>query len=306
MKYGQWIVLILTLCFGLPSTAQEDTGTRYPIMMVHGIFGFDSLLGVDYFYGVPEALSREGSTVFLTAVSAANATEIRGEQLLMEVEQILALTGAKKVNLIGHSHGGPTVRYVASVAPHLVASVTTVGGVNWGSPVADAVLGTLPDGSVSREVAITAANALANLIELLSGSSNRPTDSLAAAESLSTQGTLEFNALYPEGVPDQYCGEGKMLEDNGVYYFSWSGSRAYTNPFDITDPFLAITSLIIPEANDGLVSSCSSRLGRVINDSYRMNHLDEINHSFGLSHFWETDPKQIYLEHARRLKQLGL
>jgi Predicted acetyltransferases and hydrolases with the alpha/beta hydrolase fold len=43
------------------------------------------------------------------------------------------------VNLIGHSHGGPTARYIAGVRPDLVASVSTVAGTNDGSPVADLV-----------------------------------------------------------------------------------------------------------------------------------------------------------------------
>ena len=33
-----------------------------------------------------------------------NSTEIRGEQTLQQVEEILAITGKAKVNLIGHSH----------------------------------------------------------------------------------------------------------------------------------------------------------------------------------------------------------
>jgi hypothetical protein len=34
-----------------------------------------------------------------------HSSELRGEQLLLQVKQILAITGAEKVNLIGHSHG---------------------------------------------------------------------------------------------------------------------------------------------------------------------------------------------------------
>merc|ERR1711976_999114 len=48
---------------------------------------------------------------------------VRGEQLLDYIDEVLALSGADKVNLIGHSHGGPTARYAASVAPDKVASV---------------------------------------------------------------------------------------------------------------------------------------------------------------------------------------
>ena len=46
---------------------------------VHGLFGFDSLFGVDYFYGIPAALRQDGAQV-----SAANSTEVRGEQLLTQ------------------------------------------------------------------------------------------------------------------------------------------------------------------------------------------------------------------------------
>ncbi|WP_306462787.1 esterase/lipase family protein, partial [Klebsiella pneumoniae] len=70
------------------------------------------------------------------------------------MESLLAVTGAKKVNLIGHSHGGPTIRYVASVRPDLVASVTSIGGVHKGSAVADLVRGVIPSGSVSEQVAV--------------------------------------------------------------------------------------------------------------------------------------------------------
>lgn len=119
------LMLLLLL---LPGLALADSHTRYPIVLVHGLFGFDKLMGVDYFYGIPQAMTRDGATVYVAQVSATNSSEARGEQLLSQVQQVLAITGAEKVNLIGHSHGGPTVRYVASVAPELVASATSVGG----------------------------------------------------------------------------------------------------------------------------------------------------------------------------------
>ena len=34
--------------------------TKYPIVLVHGFIGFDSILGVDYWYGIPAALRRDG------------------------------------------------------------------------------------------------------------------------------------------------------------------------------------------------------------------------------------------------------
>ena len=292
----------------LPTTswASGYTETKYPIVLAHGLFGFDNIGPVEYWYGIPSALRSDGAKVYATQVSAANSTEVRGEQLLTQVKQIIAVTGTGKVNLIGHSHGGPTARYVASVRPDLVASVTTVGGVNRGSKVADLLLGIAPDGSLSNAVVVSITNGLASIINFLSGGKGLTQDSLAAAKSLSTAGSLKFNASHPEGVPTSACGEG-AYQVNGVSYFSWSGAKAYTNVLDPIDPALALTSLAFAGAkNDGLVASCSAHLGKVIRDDYAMNHLDEVNQTVGLVNIFETNPVTLYRQHANRLKNLGL
>lgn len=282
------------------------TQTRYPIVLVHGLFGFDNIGPVEYFYGIPSALRSGGATVYTPQVSAANSTEVRGEQLLLEVKKIVAVTGKPKVNLIGHSHGGPTIRYVASVRPDLVASATSVAGVNKGSAVADILLGIAPPGSLSRDVITTIATGLGKLLSLLSGSSSLPQNSLAAAQSLSTAGSAKFNAAHPAGLPTTACGEG-AYQVNGVAYFSWSGASNYTNVLDILDPALAVTGLAFGGAkNDGLVSSCSSHLGKVIRDDYAMNHADEINQSVGIVNLFEVNPVSVFRQHANRLQGMGL
>lgn len=282
------------------------TQTKYPIVLVHGLFGFDNIGPVEYWYGIPSALRADGAKVYVTQVSAANSTEVRGEQLLTQVKQILAATGATKVNLIGHSHGGPTIRYVASVRPDLVASATSVGGVHKGSSVADVLLGVAPPGSISNTIVVSVTNGLASIINFLSGGSGLNQNALAAAKSLSTAGSLKFNQAHPAGVPTTSCGEGAYTA-RGVSYFSWSGARAYTNVFDILDPALALTSLAFGGAkNDGLVASCSTHLGRVIRDDYAMNHMDEVNQTIGLVNLFETNPVTIYRQHANRLRNLGL
>lgn len=300
------LIAIALILISPQSHSKGYTETKYPIVMVHGIFGFDDVLGVDYFYRIPNELTRSGAEVYIAKVSAANSSELRGEQLLQQVEYVLALTGADKVNLFGHSQGAQTVRYVASVKPEIVASVTSIGGVNWGSKVADIIRNEVPEGSVTEAFAASLANALGSVIELFSGNSGLPQNSLAGLEVLTTSGTLAFNTKYPEGVPARYCGEGDMLADNGVYYFSWSGGRSLTNVFDPLDGPLAITGLAFDEPNDGLVSSCSSHLGKVLKDDYRMNHIDEVNHTFGIHHLFETDPITVYRQQANRLRNLGL
>nr|WP_237363545.1 triacylglycerol lipase [Vibrio marisflavi] len=291
-----------------PVKAEEAgyTETKYPIVLVHGLFGFDTLAGVDYFFGIPQALTKSGATVYVAQISAANSTEIRGEQLLQQVQEVLAITGAEKVNLIGHSHGGPTARYVASVAPELVASVTSIGGVNKGSRVADILRGTIPEDSIPEGVAVKITEAFVAMINLLSGGGDLPQDPLEALASLTTQGSLEFNQKYPEGVPVSECGEGDYVGTNGVYYYSWTGDRNFTNALDPSDALLVIFGLAFDEPNDGLVGTCSTHLGKVIRDDYKMNHLDEINGLLGITHLFETDPKTLYRQHANRLKLQGL
>jgi triacylglycerol lipase len=295
----------------LPVQAMANyTQTRHPIVLVHGLLGFDNLGPVDYFYGVTSALRQNGAKVYVVQVSAANSTEVRGEQLITQIKKILAVSGASKVNLIGHSHGSPTSRYAASIRPDLVASVTSVGGVNKGSAVADIVLGVAPAGSLSRAALETVVNGLAKVISFLSGGSGLQQVSIEAAKSLSTAGTLKFNATHPQGVPTSACGEGAYSvtkSGNTVYYYSWSGAKTMTNLLDISDPALALTSLAFAGAkNDGLVSSCSSRLGRVIRDDYAMNHLDEVNQAVGLVNIFETNPVTVFRQHANRLKLAGL
>lgn len=294
------------LCLAAPLAHAQGgyTQTRYPVVLVHGLFGFDSLFGLDYFYGIPDALRSGGAKVYVAQVSAANSTEVRGEQLLAQVRNILAVTGAAKVNLIGHSHGGPTARYVAGVAPQLVASVTSVGGVNRGSRVADVVRGVAPPGSVSESVASGAAKALVTLINLASGGSGLPQMPTAALDSLTTAGSARFNQRFGAGVPTSGCGNGAELVA-GVRYYSWTGTRNLTNVLDPSDAALVATGLVFGESNDGLVSACSARLGRNLGD-YKQNHLDEVNQMVGLRDWFSPDPVTLYRQQANRLKSAGL
>ncbi|RID97268.1 esterase/lipase family protein [Simplicispira hankyongi] len=302
----RWFFALVLLCAtALPATAASTYAqTRYPIVLVHGLFGFDSVFGIDYFYGIPSNLRQNGAQVYVAQVSAANSTEVRGEQLLAQVRNILAITGAAKVNLIGHSHGGPTARYVAGVAPQLVASVTSVGGVNRGSRVADVLRGVAPAGSVGETIAQGAAGALVTLINLASGGSGLPQMPTAALDSLTTAGSARFNQRFGAGVPTSGCGNGAELVA-GVRYYSWTGKNTLTNVLDPSDAALFATGLVFGEANDGLVAACSAHLGRHLGD-YRQNHLDEINQMVGLRDWFSPDPVTLYREQAHRLKNAGL
>lgn len=301
----QAMALALTVAWSAPSAAwwwdstpSNYTDTRYPIVLVHGMFGFDAIAGVDYWYGIAEDLRRYGADVYTTQVPALDSTIARGEALLPQVQAIAAVHG--KVNLIGHSHGGPTARYIARVRPDLVASVTSVGSPHKGSPVADLI-----HGSPGESLAAGVGNALGGLIDLLSGG-GYDQDLSASLYSLTTEGSAEFNRFAPAGVPTTACGEGAHTA-NGVRFYSWGGTGVLTNVLDPSDALLGTTSLAFGfSQNDGLVGQCSSRFGKVIRDNYFMNHLDEVNQALGLHSLFETDPKAVFKQHANRLRNAGL
>lgn len=282
------------------------TQTRYPIVLVHGLLGFDSLLGVvDYFQGIPNELRAGGAKVYIANVSSSNFSEVRGEQLIRDLTALRAITGISKFNLIGHSHGGPTIRYVAAVRPDLVASVTSIGAPHTGSRVADGISVVAPIGSTQANIVAGFVNALSKFIEFLSGD-NDPQNALGALQSLSSAGAARFNSTYPQGKPTSACGQGAEVV-NGIRYYSMGGTSVLTNFLDPSDAFLGASGLFFGfEANDGLVGRCSSHWGKVLRDDYDWNHLDQVNQLLGLRSIFSSNPSSVYRAHANRLKLLGL
>lgn len=287
----------------------DYTQTKYPLVFAHGMLGFDKIGSVDYWYGIPQALERSGADVHITQMSAMNSSEVRAEQLLKQVEEILATTGAEKVNLIGHSHGTHAIRYVAAIMPERIASVTAIGGPIKGSPVAGFIKNILENKHVNKVSPhlFNAVSKFGGLINRLAGE-ELPQDSEAGMNSLTLEGTADFNRRFPAGVPTEYCAEGEYLV-NGVRYYSWSGVGASNGVTNIFDPLswamVALVPIFKDEQTDGLVSRCSSHLGEVIRDDYNMDHLDEVNQAIGLVHLFSTNPVSVYRQHANRLKRMG-
>jgi triacylglycerol lipase len=300
--------LVATVIAATPvalNAADTYTQTKHPIVLVHGLLGFDALGPVQYFYGVPSELRRSGATVFTASVSQSNSTEVRGEQLLKELQGLKAKYGHAKFNLVGHSHGGNTIRYVAAVAPDLVASVTSVGTPHQGSKVADGIQGITNFTGTTSAVA-KLVNGLSSVVAYLSGSGSNPQNALASLQSLSTRGAQDFNRRFPQGAPTSSCGQGPEVVNN-VRYYSMGGTSVLTNALDISDGFLGAAGFFFGfEANDGLVGRCSNHWGKVIRDDYGWNHIDQINHAFGLRGLFSSDPVAVYRAHANRLKGLGL
>ena len=302
------LCIVCSLALPRPSSASETnyTKAKYPIVLVPGAFGFGAVAGVlDYWFNMATALAEGGATVYMVRISPLNSTELRGEQLVSQIQYIVARTGAPKVNLIGHSHGGPTSRYAAAVLPELVASITTIDSPHKGSAVADWLTEHPSKGSLLRSILVSFCNVFANVIGWVSDIEH-PNSAIAGMVSLNTPGAMAFNRRYPAGIPTDACGEGEYIR-NGQRYYSWSGvAYGGTNRMDLGDPVLAIAALAFgDEPNDGLVSRCSSHFGEVIRDDYNQNHLDNVNHILGLVAQRHPSPVELLRVHANRLKHAG-
>lgn len=310
-----------------PAVADSSGSTQYPIVLVHGLSGFDSILFIDYWYGVQGALNGVGANqVFTPQLTGWESNEVRGEELLTYVEDVLAVTGASKVNLIGHSQGGPTSRYVAAVRPDLIASVTSIGSPHFGSNVADII-----ENSPLEGAGVAIGNAVGGLLAALSGDPGQQQNATAALGALSSAGAAAFNAQYPQGLRTGSCRNTpwknigrwwwpRWVKDysvndgahqvNGVRYYSWGGTynaALHSNVLDPIDILMGVGNVLHNgAANDGLVARCSMHMGDNIRDDYTMNHTDEVNLLFGLRGLLTSAPLPVFTAHARRLKSAGL
>lgn len=301
----------LGLCASLPAPANTQSQTKNPIVLVPGIFAFDTIAGIDYWYQIPSALQSQGAKVHVPKINAFDSSAKRGESLIAQLEQIRAASGGsvKKFNLIGHSQGGLTARYVLNTRPDLVASVTTLNSPHKGSPMADIVTGVAPAGSLRGVAFDVFANAVGNLVNLLSNNRKSASDVRAMLAEFNKNGAAANNQRYPVGIPTSSCGEGPetvSLNGNSIRLYSMSGTAPLTHVLDISDPLFTVTSLAFGEANDGVTGRCSSHFGKVLKDNYTMNHLDVTNQVLGLVSLFETNPKTLFQSQANRLKNLGL
>lgn len=292
---------------------QRNASTCYPILLVHGLFGFERIGKFELFHDIRQALRNAGARVFVPHLSAIHDNEVRGDQLLAQIERVLEGTGAHKVNLIGHSQGALTARYAAAIAPHSVASVTSVSGPNHGSELADFLRKALTPGCLPEHVAETVVTLFADFLAALSDNQYLPRNAIAALNALTTEGVGAFNDKYPQGLPATWGGKG-CERVNGVHYYSWSGvlpSNALEEGLYALDPFnvfcRALSGYFVTESeqNDGLVGRFSSHLGTVIRSDYSLDHLDTIGQPAGQLRKG-VNPIELYVQHARRLRDAGL
>lgn len=223
-------------------TRQADRvcATRYPILMVHGVF-FRDFRYLNYWGRIPAALEANGATIFYGNHQSAASVADSGREIADRIQQILKETGCGKVNIIAHSKGGLDSRYAISklgMAPY-VASLTTINTPHRGCEFADYLLGKIPE---KQQQAV--ANAYNSALKKL-GDTNP--DFIAAVTDLTASACEALNRELPDP-------QGVYIQSTGSCMKKPSGGRF---PLNTTNAFVKH----FDGENDGLVGYESFKWG---------------------------------------------
>lgn len=232
---------------------------QYPIVLAHGLMGFDELRlagrflpGIEYWRGISGAMRARGIKVITTSVPTTGSIRERAESLHEQLKSKLhEMDDARNVNIIAHSMGGLDSRYlISSIKPqeYSVKSLTTIATPHRGSSAADWIL---------REIGHEHLPALYKIMARLKINSGA------------------FSQLTREYVMKEF--NPANIDDQNTRYFSY-GASAKPNIFSAFR-FSHDIMMEIEGPNDGLVSVASSKWGK---EGYKgtlmgVTHLDLIN-----------------------------
>ena len=218
----------------------EVCKTKYPILLVHGVF-FRDFRYLNYWGRIPKELKRNGAAVYYGQQQSAASVEDSGRELAARIRAILDETGCEKVNIIAHSKGGLDSRAAiahAGCAPY-VATLTTINTPHRGCIYAEYLLNKVPE--AARQKVAAAYNATLKRL----GDENP--DFLAAVTDLTESACLARN----ETTPDM---PGVLYESVMSYCRK---ARHGKFPLNATYPVVKH----FDEKNDGLVSVDSAKWG---------------------------------------------
>ena len=119
--------------------------TKYPILLVHGVFFRDSER-LNYWGRIPKELIKNGATIYYGNHNSANSVENSALELEKRIKEIIKETGCEKVNVIAHSKGGLDTRTaIANTDVYkYIASLTTINTPHYGCEFADYFLNKIP------------------------------------------------------------------------------------------------------------------------------------------------------------------
>ncbi len=281
---GEYLALVTSSAFTKPGSYEltatclencDRAYTRFPLVLLHGMAGWDKLLNVyTYFLGVEDDLKGLGYDVHTTKVAMLNDTLWRATELETQLVQILTDTGARRLDLVAHSQGGLDARHFISGMGHEtdVALLATVSTPHQGSALADGMLGLLGDGIATDLLA----GFVNTVVGWIGGSEN---DVMKAFEVVTVPYMRDvFNPAHPDAP--------------GVAYWSWNAESCRDLDADCRSthddewifPALVITYNVMMGCpndqigcgpNDGIVPANSAIWGEWKGTLYA-DHWDEV------------------------------
>ncbi len=217
---------------------QQICKTKYPILLVHGVF-FRDLKLFNYWGRIPKELEDNGATIFYGKQESAASVTDCGKEIAKRILELLKETGAEKVNIIAHSKGGLDSRSAICFEgmDKYVASLTTICTPHRGCEYVGKLLAKFSEKKKQR-IADTYNKAFEKI-------GDKHPDFLTAISCLTKDYCEDFN---------------KKAIDSPLVYYSSVGARmrgAYSSFFPLNFSYPMVKHYDGP--NDGLVAqnSCS-------------------------------------------------
>lgn len=264
----------------------EICKTKYPIIMVHGIFFRDWQL-FNYWGRIPATLIRNGATINYGKQQSSGSVARSAEEIRKTILKVINETGAEKVNLIAHSKGGLDSRYAISRLgmDKYVATLTTINTPHKGCDMVDDLLKKLPS----------------SIVRFIAGRYNGIFSKLGDETPDFMSGVKDLSAVRAKKYDDE------MPDSPGVSYRSVMTvmGSASSAGFPLNIGYKMIKKL--NGENDGLVAESSAKHGRhrIIRPTSKrgISHGDVIDlNRENISGF---DVREFYVDLVNELRREG-
>ncbi len=263
--------------------------TKYPILMVHGVFFRDFKPAfLNYWGRIAPELQQNGATIYFGNQQSAASVEECGRELALRIKQIVQETGCEKVNVIAHSKGGLDTRAAIARygADEYVASLTTINTPHRGCEFADFLLDKIGQGF--KDKVANSYNAALRKI----GDPNP--NFIEAVTDLTHYACSEFNKRTPDSPKVYYQSVGSYMGKASGGRFPLNFSYHLVKYFD--------------GRNDGLVGEKSFSWGSnftFLNPPCNrgISHGDMID--LNRENIPGFDVREFYVQLVSNLKQLG-
>lgn len=215
---------------------KEICKTKYPLLLVHGIF-FRDFEHLNYWGRIPNELINNGATIYYGNHSSSLSVKESAKEIAERIKEIIKETNCEKVNVIAHSKGGLDTRYAISNLgmDKYIASLTMINTPNHGCVFADYLLNKAPN-SLKNTVASSYNFALKKL-------GDKEPNFLEGVSDLTSTKVEELNKIIKKSDKVYYQAFGSVLKKT-------TGGRF---PLNLTNNFVKY----FDGKNDGLVGEDS-------------------------------------------------